>query len=127
MYLFDSEEIRLRSGPPYVQRGWINREALLPQQMNGYIFVFAGNAGVAAQITPPPPPLKYTRVYSGLYPGIIWNIPWGIVCELPDYTPGYKLGAPRVYPTCSDYTPSDSGWGIVWEVGVYSERYYIYD
>ena len=68
--------------------------------------------GVTAQITPPPP--------TELYPGIIWNIPWGIVWELPDYTPGYILGAPRVDPTCSDYTPSDSGWGIVWEMGVYT-------
>ena len=68
------------------------------------------HTGVTAQITLP---LKYTRVYSGLYPGIIWNIPWGIVWELPDYNPGYRptLGVPRVYPTCSDYTPSDSGWG----------------
>ena len=78
--------------------------------------------GVTAQINPPP---NYTRVYSGLYPGINCNIPWGIVWELPDYTPGYILGAPRVYPTSPDYTPSDAGWGIVWEIGVYSGRYYI--
>ena len=70
-------------------------------------------AGVAAQVNPP---LNYTRVYSGLYPGMIWNIPWGIVWELPDYTPGYILGAPRVYSTCSDYTPSNSGWGRLYSV-----------
>ena len=81
------------------------------------------NPGVTAQIDPP---LKYTRVYSGLYLGIIWNKSWGIVWELPDYTPEYILWAPRVYPTCPDYTPSDSKWGIVWEIGVYPGRYYIW-
>ena len=63
--------------------------------------------GVTAQISPP---LNYTRVYSGLYTH-----------------PGYILGAPRVYPTSPDYTPSDGGWGIVWEIGVCSGVYYIYD
>ena len=76
------------------------------------------NTGLTAQFTPPPP-LSYTRVYSGLYPGIIWND-----------TLGYSLVAPRLYPrvysgslqklaTCPDYTPSDSGWGIVWEIIYY--------
>ena len=78
--------------------------------------------GVTAQINPP---MNYTRVYSGQYPGIIWNILWGIVWELPDYTPGYILGAPRVYPTSPDYTPSDAGWGIAWDIEVYSGIYYI--
>ena len=79
--------------------------------------------GVTAQINPP---LNYTRVYSELYPGIIWNISWGIVWEHPDYTPGYILWAPRVYPTSPDYTPSDTGWGIVWEIG-YTLGDIIYD
>ena len=42
---------------------------------------YINSAGVTAQITPPPPPQNSTQVYSELYPGIIWNIPCGIVWE----------------------------------------------
>ena len=62
------------------------------EQLNKSDVMCEIRTGVTAQIT---------RLYSGLYPGIIWNIPRGI----PDYTPGYILGAPRVYPTSPDYTP----------------------
>ena len=61
--------------------------------------------GVTAQINPPD-----------------WTIPGYSL----DYTPGYTLGAPRVYPTSRDYTPPDSGWGIVWAIRVYSGRYHIW-
>ena len=44
------------------------------------------------------------------------NYTLGIVCEPPDYTPGYTLGAPRVCPTSPDYTPPDSVRGIVWKM-----------
>ena len=79
--------------------------------------ICAVNARVTAQITPPP---------TDLYPGIFWIIP-GYDLE---YTLGYSLGAPRLYPrvglfilgaprgypTCPDYSPSDSRWGIFWEI-----------
>ena len=68
----------------------------------------------------PPPPLDWTIPgYSLDYNTL------GIVWELPDYTPVYTLGAPRVYPTSPDYTPPDSRWGIVWAIGVYSGIYHI--
>ena len=73
--------------------------------------------GVTAQITPPPP--------DWTIPGYNLDYTLGIVWELPDYTPRYNLGAPRVYPTSPDYTPPDSGWGIVWAIGVHSGRYHI--
>ena len=73
------------------------------------------NTGVTAQITPP----------DWTIPGYSLDYTLGIVWELPDYTPGYSLGDPRVYPTNPDYTPPDSGWGIVWAIGVYSGRYHI--
>ena len=70
-----------------------------------------GHAGVTAQINPP---VNYTRVYSRQCPGIIWNIPW----ELPDYAPGYTLGAPRVYPTSPEYP------GVyLWELPEYTLGY----
>ena len=81
--------------------------------------------GVTAQKNPPPP--------DWTIPGYSLNYALGIVWELPDYTPGYTLGAPRVYPTSPDYAPPDSGWGIVWAIvshiwylPEYSGRYHIW-
>ena len=44
------------------------------------------HTGVTAQINPPPP--------TEIYPGIFWTIP-GYNLE---YTLGYSMGAPRLYP-----------------------------
>ena len=79
------------------------------------IITLSYNTGVTAQNNPP----------DWTIPGYNLDYTLGIVCELPDYTPGYTVGAPRVYPTSPDYTPPDSGWGIVWAIGVYSGRYRI--
>ena len=78
------------------------------------VFFSAFHTGVTAQIPP------YWTV-----PGYSLDYTLGIIWELPDYNPVYTVGAPRLYPTCSDYTPPDSGWGIVWAIKVYSGRYHI--
>ena len=58
-----------------------------PSCISGGIALCSG-LGVTAHKKPS---LNYTRVYSEIYPGIIWNIPCVIVWELPDYTPGYII------------------------------------
>ena len=73
------------------------------------------NTSVTAQINPP----------NWTIPGSNLDYTLGIVWELTDYTPGYNLGALRVYPTSPDYSPPDSGWGIVWAIEVYSGIYHM--